>query len=247
MTSNPFRDRLGGYAGVLGMLVDITARKQADLELERSMADLEKRVEERTRSLSETNQRLMELTYRDELTGLYNRRYLQERLGQEAARSKRHRSSFCLLFMDIDHFKGYNDRFGHVRGDDVLKRLGRMLMSVVPNDSGEGPLLRTSDVAARWGGEEFVVFAPETSLEGASVLAERLRKRAPDWLRLPQDRGSPPAKPVTLSIGVSAWGSHAADVDGLIVSADNAMYAAKRAGRNRVCLAAVPQATASSS
>jgi diguanylate cyclase (GGDEF)-like protein len=112
---------------------------------------------------------------------------------------------------------------------------------LMPPSSKEGraPLLRGSDVAARWGGEEFLVFAPDTDLEGAGVLAERLRASVPERLRLSAEADA--STTVTLSIGVAEWERHAREVDGLVASADQAMYAAKRAGRDRVCVAEPPK------
>ena len=152
----------------------------------------------------------------DGLTGLYNHRYLQERLQQEVERARRYSRSLSLIMADIDHFKRYNDRWGHPRGDEVLMAVARVLRRVS----------RGSDIAARYGGEEFTLVLPETSLDAALKVAERTR-RTVAGLRF--DDGAR----VTLSLGVSTLGPGESK-ERLIETADRALYQAKRDGRNRV-------------
>jgi diguanylate cyclase (GGDEF)-like protein len=170
--------------------------------------------------------RLTSLT--DPLTGLYNRRYLEQRLSGEVARAQRHRQPLSFLFLDADHFKRVNDTYGHDAGDRVLMHLGAHLKR----------LLRTSDIAVRFGGEEFAMVLPQTTLSNARELAERIRRAiAAHPARL--DSGE--AIHLTISIGVSGTDSHWSQAPESVASelvrlADEAVYAAKEAGRNRVML-----------
>ena len=169
--------------------------------------------------------KLAEGALQDALTGLYNRRHLEERLASEVAAAQRHARPISLLVCDVDHFKAVNDQHGHLAGDEVLKMVAFVLRGAV----------RREDVLARYGGEEFVVIARETALEGASALAERIR-RAVERSRCAwqgQDLG------VTVSVGVSVWTGATELVAGrgereLFEAADRALYLAKEGGRNRV-------------
>ncbi len=219
MSTSPMHDEHGAYAGALAMVNDITDAKCAAIELERVKGELEKRVAERTQELTELNQKLADLAAHDSLTGLLNRRGLDQRLAQEVASATRYGSSLSLLLLDIDHFKQVNDRGGHAAGDRTLQGLARLLRCHV----------RQSDVLARLGGEEFVVIAPQTSRDGACVLAERLRHAT----ATSTDVGPPPG--VTISIGVAVLGERTSNPTGILDVADTAMYTAKREGRNRIC------------
>ncbi len=172
------------------------------------------------RELKRNEARIHELMLRDPLTGVHNRRALNERLTEELARSRRFGHPLALLMLDVDHFKAINDRYGHQTGDQVLTVIGRCLREHV----------RRIDFVARYGGEEFVILLPETDREGARRFAERLRQ-AVAALELGGELASP-----TVSIGVAV--SREADTpDSLLQRADAALYAAKRAGRNRVMVA----------
>jgi diguanylate cyclase (GGDEF)-like protein len=156
----------------------------------------------------------------DPLTGLYNRNFFFAAIEGELARSARSGRGFCLLMMDLDELKGINDRFGHFHGDRVLRAVGEIIALGV----------RRLDTAARYGGDEFVVLLPETDPTGAFVLAEKIRlgvRAMP--LELPGDGPRP-----SLSIGVVAYPDDGRTVDELMISADGAMYASKRAGKDRV-------------
>lgn len=174
--------------------------------------------------LREGRAALERLSVTDTLTGLFNRRHLTERLHEEIRRARRHDHRFSVLMADIDHFKEFNDSYGHQAGDQVLARLGEILREAT----------REIDYAARYGGEEFLVLMPETELEGAVAVAERIRARLASE---PIAGGR-----VTVSVGVAAFPAHGESPEGLIASADAALYAAKRAGRNRVVHAAKAQA-----
>lgn len=157
-----------------------------------------------------------QLSVTDVLTGLLNRRYLQERLAEELSRSKRYRYPMTLLMIDVDKFKQYNDAFGHPAGDEALK-----MVSGILKDN-----LRGADVAARYGGEEFAVLLPQTPIEEAGQIAERIRRQV--------ERTQFPHRNVTVSIGLATCTSEIASPDDLIWAADRALYEAKDRGRNNV-------------
>jgi diguanylate cyclase (GGDEF)-like protein len=158
----------------------------------------------------------------DALTGLPNRWALQDALKRMLAHAARSRSSLGLLLLDLDHFKQLNDTYGHDAGDQALAAVGHALLSE----------LRESDLPARSGGEEFAVLLPDTQLDGALAVAEQLR-RAIAAIELPFAGSA-----LSASIGVAVLPQHAVEADGLMRAADRALYAAKRAGRNRVEVAA---------
>ncbi|HLL75201.1 MAG TPA: sensor domain-containing diguanylate cyclase, partial [Pyrinomonadaceae bacterium] len=162
------------------------------------------------------------LSITDSLTGLLNRRYLEERLGEEIERSKRHRFSMSFLMIDIDNFKEYNDRFGHQAGDRALELTAQCLKSA----------LRSADVAARYGGEEFCVLLPHTSAPEAIVIAERIRRRVETT---PYPHGGEHAGgAVTVSVGIASFGPRLDTPESVVRAADLALYAAKSRGKNRV-------------
>jgi len=171
-----------------------------------------------------TFQMTKELTNRDELTKLYNRRYFFERLEKEVERAKRYNRKLSLLMIDIDHFKNYNDTFGHLRGDEVLRKLA---MSLENN-------LRKVDVIARYGGEEFLALLPETNKTSAKRVGEKLRK-AIEKTDFHLGEGKLGPGRVTITIGISAYPEDCQDAFELLDLADKAMYYGKAQGRNRVC------------
>jgi diguanylate cyclase (GGDEF)-like protein len=170
--------------------------------------------------LLERNEELRRASITDGLTGLYNRTQLPVVLAKELARSQRHRHSFSILMIDIDHFKRFNDAHGHQAGDDLLRRFADILKRSV----------RACDLAARYGGEEFLLLLTETEPEGARSLAESLR-RSVEGVRLHGDAA------VSISIGVASFPHNGADVESIIRQADDALYECKRQGRNRVAVA----------
>jgi diguanylate cyclase (GGDEF)-like protein len=176
-----------------------------------------------TRKLDAANQELRRLSALDGLTGVANRRHFDAMLDREWRRAQRQGSALSILMCDIDYFKSYNDRYGHLQGDECLRQLARTLQQ---------GLDRGGDLLARYGGEEFVALLPDTGPEGAAFVAERLRLALAE-LRLAHE-GSPFGE-VTASFGVAS-GLPAAGSDGqaLLAAADRALYAAKQAGRNRV-------------
>lgn len=157
-----------------------------------------------------------QLSVTDPLTGLMNRRYLEERIAEEITRSKRHRFSLSLMMLDVDDFKAYNDKFGHPAGDTALRTVAEILKET----------LRGADVAARYGGEEFAILLPQTSSEEAAQIGERIRKRI--------ERTEFPERKVTVSIGIASCSNEVDTLRDLISAADVALYAAKNHGRNNV-------------
>jgi two-component system cell cycle response regulator len=171
--------------------------------------------------LAQSQALLRELSTQDSLTGLLNYRELHRHLADEAERSLRYGRPFSLLMLDVDHFKGINDTYGHLAGDKALRALAALIRGEV----------RPTDLVARYGGEEFVLVLPETAGPGAMTLAERLRARvAGHDLAVAADR----TISMTVSIGVASYPDGANSVQKLLSAADQALYAAKSAGRNRV-------------
>lgn len=170
-------------------------------------------------------ERAYEATVRDALTGVFNRRHLEERLISEWAYAKRHRVSLAVLFLDIDHFKGINDRYGHGGGDAVLRALGAFLRRA----------MRTEDLVARYGGEEFVIALRGVDRPGVLVAAERVRSGI-EQLTVEHNDGF---IPVTASVGVATIGPDRDEpsLEALLAAADGALYRAKSLGRNRVVTA----------
>jgi diguanylate cyclase (GGDEF)-like protein len=172
------------------------------------------------------HEELERLSGTDRLTELYNHGYLHQRLDEEIERAMRFGHRLSVIMLDIDDFKQFNDRFGHPKGDMVLKAVS----SVIRQN------LREIDVAARYGGEEFVVVLPETDVAGALAVAERIRTSMEEYPHIADEQGERVTQ--TVSLGVATYPLHASDGASLIEAADQAMYRAKRAGKNRVVVAA---------
>lgn len=168
--------------------------------------------------------RLYRLATVDAGTGVFNRRYTQEALTLEVARSRRAGTALSLVSCDLDGFKGVNNRHGHAAGDRVLKDCAALLRRLV----------RGTDTIGRWGGEEFVILARATPFEHACVLAERLRAGVEAQAFVLEGDTVPVLHRQTLSLGVATLGDDMADEHDLLAVADRRLYAAKRAGRNRV-------------
>ncbi len=197
------------FMGTLGIVASMLNRRQMEqIEKDRSL-------------LQESEARMQELAVRDSLTGLFNRRYMEETLDREISRAQRERRSLGVIMTDVDSFKHINDAFGHVLGDAVLASVAEVLDHNI----------RKSDVACRFGGDEFILILPECSLKDTVMRAEALRRiveRA--CLKL----GGSEIGQVTLSMGVSAIPEHGVTAADLLRAADKALYDAKRGGRNRV-------------
>ena len=191
---------------------DITDSKQNERRLE----DAQKKLRQQQDMLQDVNSKLSELAALDGLTQLRNRRAFEERLEDETRRWRRQGNEVSLVLLDIDHFKSYNDTFGHPKGDEVLRAVGRLLRRS----------LRATDFAARYGGEEFAIILPNTDRAGSLVVAEQLRRaiEGATW----EDRA------ITASIGVATMSEEISTPEELVDFADRALYKSKQAGRNCV-------------
>ena len=167
-------------------------------------------------------QHTKELSITDDLTGLYNRRYFNQRFEREVQRAKRYRRPLSIIMVDIDYFKNYNDINGHLLGDDVLKKVAMLIESN----------LRKADIVARYGGEEFVILLPEIDKSHADQVAEKLR-RTIELKNFPKEQYQP-NKNITISLGLATLPDDSTNSRELIEFADRALYRAKAEGRNRV-------------
>lgn len=168
---------------------------------------------------------LLQQTIRDPLTGLYNRRFLEESLNREMARCKRSGCAFALLMIDVDHFKRFNDTYGHDAGDAALRAMSGALQKST----------REGDIVCRFGGEEFVVVLPDTDLKGATSRAQRIV----EFVRgLEITHNGKTLRSITASVGPAMYPQNGKTMTAIIQSADRALYEAKGAGRDRLVLAA---------
>jgi diguanylate cyclase (GGDEF)-like protein len=205
----------------LDVVTNAANRAISNLSGIRRKQDLLNTLARQNENLEELNKEFRELAIRDGLTGLFNHRYAEERLKEEFDRAARFERELSVLFMDLDHFKFFNDAHGHQAGDEVLQILSAIMTEV----------LRESDTLARWGGEEFVVIALETTREEACMLAERIRKAVTNH-PFP-NAAQQPLGIVSLSIGVASRSIGTDSYEQLLRLADDAVYSAKDAGRNR--------------
>jgi diguanylate cyclase (GGDEF)-like protein/PAS domain S-box-containing protein len=216
VSSKPTRKTDGSIENAIGIITDITSLKKAEMELINANRLLNYQLQE----IAALRDKLREQAIRDPLTNLYNRRFMEETLNLEIQKARRSHSLVSLVMMDIDHFKLVNDRFGHKTGDQVLEALGHMLLDNT----------RKSDVACRYGGEEFLIVLPNTDLEDAARRAEQFRVNF-EALRVGDKN---PLTKATMSIGVACFPTHGEDGERVLDRADEALYAAKAAGRNCV-------------
>lgn len=201
------------------------AQTEALQASQKANLELEARVRDRTAELEQLNRRLQHLSETDQLTGLANRRYLEQRLQQEWERASRNGSTLAFLLVDVDHFKQVNDRYGHPAGDACLQQVAKQISS---------GLRLSSDVAARYGGEEFCLLLPNTDCDGAKVVAERIRRSVENHV-IEVDNA---VIRVTISIGVSCCVPGSANsIEQLIKRADDTLYQSKQSGRNQVTVA----------
>jgi diguanylate cyclase (GGDEF)-like protein len=218
----------GDALGVLHLRIDAATDREGgphggNAELRRLLTSVAERL-----ALSLANLRLRESLYRqsvrDAQTGLYNRRYLEETLEREFSRAVRSYSPLALIIMDIDHFKKFNDRFGHGAGDSVLREIAAMLKKKI----------RHEDIACRYGGEEFVLALPGMSAEMALERAEMLRQEIAGLEVRYRDET---LGRLSCSFGLAVFPDHGQTTEALIDAADTALYRAKGEGRDRVCVA----------
>jgi diguanylate cyclase (GGDEF)-like protein/PAS domain S-box-containing protein len=192
---------------------DITQRKQLEAQAGRAKQDLEKL----NKNLQDANERILRISQTDALTGLANRRTIDDRMREELARTARLGCGFSVILGDLDHFKSINDEFGHLIGDRVLMMVAKVLSAHA----------RSYDLPARFGGEEFMVLLPESTLADAMTIAQRIRCEVAGVVVPGIERQ------ITMSLGIASWG-HGDTAGELIGRADAALYQAKRRGRNRV-------------
>jgi diguanylate cyclase (GGDEF)-like protein len=201
---------------ILGITRNVSERKAVESALRETNRQLHARIEE----IGRLQVALQELAVRDSLTGLYNRRYLDETLEREVSRARREGIPLSLVMLDIDHFKRVNDTYGHQVGDEVLRMLASTLLADI----------RAEDVACRYGGEEFLILLPNMPLETTMLRAQAWRS-AVEALRVTHGNFQ---ITFTISLGVSAYPEHGKTPDDLTRCADQALYRAKNEGRNQV-------------
>jgi len=206
----------------LDLISAVAGRAAEKARLVTRNRELLEQLKRANEELQEANAALKEMAVRDGLTSLYNHRYFQEALAVEIARSKRYQKPCCLIFIDVDNFKIYNDTNGHPEGDLLLKTLADIMISHV----------RSSDLAARYGGEEFVLLLPETCKDAALMIAEGLRSKVADQPFA--GRESQPSGRVTISLGVACFPLDGMEAPALLAYADQLLYKAKHGGKNMV-------------
>ncbi|MBP7866671.1 MAG: GGDEF domain-containing protein [Acidobacteria bacterium] len=205
---------LGGLAAAVGLVFLVLNRYRRKAHDARTISRI-------NRELEEANRKLETAARTDPLTGLFNRRYIQEAAQKEIGRFQRHQHPFAVVIGDIDHFKEFNDRHGHACGDHVLKEIARTMRR----------FLRKQDLAGRWGGEEFIWLLPETDREGAAAVAERFRGEIESMACSFQEQDLK----VTMTLGVAPFEADS-DFEGCVRRADEALYRGKQAGRNQVAV-----------
>ncbi|MDD3534686.1 MAG: diguanylate cyclase [Candidatus Cloacimonetes bacterium] len=212
---SPLRNTENEIIGILGIFISIDTLVSAENELQRINQELSQSNQE----LIELNHKLNRMARRDQLTGLYNRRVLDENLEYEMERSRRNKRGFTLAMADLDDFKKVNDTYGHPCGDEVLKAVAKTMKEA----------LRTVDTVGRWGGEEFLVILPETSAEDAAKVLNRIREKIKDLVVNCEENQIS----ISISIGMSSC-DRDCPKDEIIKEADLALYEAKKRGKNRV-------------
>jgi diguanylate cyclase (GGDEF)-like protein len=217
VTQEQLKSTLAQSTQMLGV---IRERDEALRRLEAQKAALEEQVAERTRQLSDQNQRLERLAMRDPLTGLFNRRYIEQRMDEELARLKRYGVPFSVLLFDIDNFKAVNDTYGHGVGDQVLVAVARGLVSNV----------RSVDLVARFGGEEFLLLLPSTPDQASALTASRLCQQVAQLPGL--EVNGQVLGPVTVSGGATQARADDSSWKAAVQRADEALYLAKHEGKN---------------
>ncbi|MCA9774563.1 MAG: diguanylate cyclase, partial [Myxococcales bacterium] len=231
VSASHIRER-DGVAGVVWIVRDVSDLNERKRELEVARAELlakNAELESMRMELEDRNQKLELLTKTDELTGIANARHFRERLRHEVSRGQRYGHPLSLLLIDLDKFKNLNDSQGHQRGDEMLRTVAQLFRRE----------MREADLIARYGGDEFVVLLPDTSLGQAEVVADKLRA---DLVRV-MEQPNFCEVPISISVGVAALGEGGAhDATSLVREADEAMYRAKAEGGNRVVAAARPAA-----
>jgi diguanylate cyclase (GGDEF)-like protein len=216
MRVTPLYDHHQRLNGRLMVFRDVTERKQVEKKLRQANERLQSQLIE----IGTLQSKLRSQAIRDPLTNLFNRRYLDETLDRELARSAREGYPVCVIMMDIDHFKQVNDTYGHEAGDHILKVIANTLSTQN----------RRGDFACRYGGEEFVIVMPNISVHTACQRAEQLRTSLSS-LNVQYGRFN---LTTTLSIGIACYPSNGENRESILRAADRALYSAKKTGRNKV-------------
>lgn len=207
----------------LDMISNVAARAVEKIYLIKENKRLLEELKLKNDQLMAANIALKELAVRDGLTGLYNHRYFQEALTVEVLRCNRHDRGFSLIFLDVDNFKMYNDVNGHPAGDIALKSIGHLI----------GSRLRGSDILCRYGGEEFAIILPETSMELTCQIGEEIRKQVEEHAF--EGEASQPGGNLTISLGIATYEEDGRDGSTLMEVVDRRLYKAKADGRNLCC------------
>jgi diguanylate cyclase (GGDEF)-like protein len=214
-------NRRGTPSGRLIVIRDITSQKQA----EAAILQTNERLQVQLAEIEALHTQLREQALRDPLTNLFNRRHLDDSLKREIHQAGRYRRELSILMLEIDSFKTYNDTYGHAAGDEVLRKVAKLIVNST----------RAGDIACRYGGDEFILILPDANLEAAELCAERLRDDAEQLVVQYQGQTLPG---ITFSIGLAVYPQHAASEDLLLRVADEAMYQAKHNGKNKIVIAA---------
>ena len=213
------KDRL---CGILNLhKIEIASFTEAEIKIAQAVANQAAVAIENTQLFEQA----IEMSITDELTGLANRRHFQNILQREITHTQRYSSTISMIMADIDQFKSYNDTHGHLQGDIALKKVADALLQNT----------RGIDMVARFGGEEFVILLPKTTITGARITAEKLRERIEEEIFSGEETSQPGGK-LTMSFGVASFPEHTSDVEQLLEIADKALYKAKNSGRNKVAI-----------
>lgn len=203
---------------------ELCARINAILNRTKAMKSRLENIETLYQKLSSTNEELRKQAIFDELTQLYNYRYFVKRMEEELNRCIRYSRYFSLILFDIDGFSRINAHYGHNFGDRILKEIGFIMMN----------MLRGIDIAARFGGEEFIALLPETNIEGSKIVAERIQSKI---ARLDiEENNMRLLEKITISASITSYPEHGSDVDEILKSADKGLNNAKRAGKNKIMI-----------
>jgi len=216
--------RLRSYTAILdAATAELTEINETYEQMNRELLQANRKAEALAKKLKQANEQLERMASVDELTELYNRRFFDDFIKREFERCSRYGRPMSCILIDIDHFKQVNDNHGHLQGDSILREVGALLASST----------RRSDVAVRYGGEEFVIVLPETSLYSARIAAEKLR-RAVDQFEFTHERGKP--MHITISLGIACFngGQTKESPEDLLARADAKLYESKAGGRNRI-------------
>jgi len=209
-------DEIDRIPTVVMHLVEVAKKQMNELKA------YSEKVQHLNSELMQANEKLEHLSTEDSLTGLYNRRYFDKRIEEEIARTRTYGRELALAMIDIDFFKNYNDSIGHPAGDKALATIGKVIRKSI----------RETDLAFRYGGEEFAIILPETTAESATSVGERIRGAVEKHPF--ESESSQPNGELTISIGISVLGRHSNRVEELVCAADKALYKAKSIGRNRL-------------